>query len=382
MEELPIIFGYNVNGIGNSSVPLALCRHWNKAGLTSALLAPSKDNGIQYPWLYPAMGSLQKKFVYRFAKPGIPRERAESYGLKKSRRAKYIYLWAGLSQNIFQKAKQQGHTIIVERINCHQATAKKILDNAFAERDLIPDHGITEESINAENRKLSLADAIFCPSPMVRKSLLDAGVEEDKLLDTSYGWSPKRFPERTIEKSTNNNKTVFLFVGTLCLRKGVPLLLEAWKKAKIDGQLIFCGTMDETIKNHFGHYFERPDIIHVPFTNDIGSYYNRADAFVFPTLEEGGPMVTYEAMAHGVLPLVSEMGAGAIAEHKRNGIVLNHSVGAWATAIQAVHDNKPRRQQLAKAAVTRAMEFTWEKVAAGRAALLRQKFPDLWLENQ
>lgn len=381
MEQLPIIFGYNVNGVGNSSVPLSLCRHWNDAGLTSSLYAPSKDKGIHYPWLYSAMGSLQKKIVYRFARPETPGKIAEAFGLKQSRKIKHIYLWAGLSLEIFQKAKEQGHTIIVERINCHQATAKMILDKAFAERNLIPDHGITEESIQAENRKLSLADAIFCPNPMVHKSMLAEEVADEKLLKASYGWSPKRFPNRKTTKPTDNKKTVFLFVGTLCLRKGVPLLLEAWDKAKIDGELIFCGTMDDTIKTHFSHFFERVDITHIPFTNDIGSYYNRADAFVFPTLEEGGPMVTYEAMAHGVLPLVSEMGAGAIVEHKRNGIVLDNSVESWATAIQAVHDNRPRRQQLAKAAVTRAMEFTWEKVAARRAILLRKKFPDLWSEK-
>ncbi len=380
MNQLPVIFGYNINGTGNSSVPLALCRHWNAAGLDSPLYAPSKDAEINHPWLHPAMGTIRKKLVYRLGAPETPGKMVEAYCLKQSCGEKYIYLWAGLSLELFRKAKDQGLTIIMERINCHQATAKAILDQAYGARNLQPDHGITEESIKTENLKLAMADGIFCPSPMVRKSMLAAGVEETKLLSTSYGWSPQRFPGRKALKTGNSSRTVFLFVGTLCIRKGVALLFEAWEKAGIDGELIFCGTMDDTIRNHFGHYFRRPDITHIPFTTDIGKYYNMADVFLFPTLEEGGPMVTYEAMAHGVLPLVSEMGAGAIVENKKNGIVLEHEVDSWVRAIQAVHSNVPRRRQLAEAAVTRAMEFTWEKVAAGRAALLQKKFPDLWKE--
>ena len=378
MNQLPVIFGYNINGTGNSSVPLSLCRYWNEAGLESTLYAPSRDSHVSYPWLQVAMGPLKKKFVYRFGGSGTPTRLAETYGLKHSANHSVVYLWAGLSMQVFEEAKKQGRKIVVERINCCQETARNILDNVYMSLDIEPDHGITEEAIATEGQKLDLADAIFCPSPMVRKSMIEAGIDEDKLLDASYGWSPERFPSQRTEKSGNGSKVTYLFVGTLCVRKGVPLLLRSWEEAGIDGELIFVGAMDDTIRTHYGRYFERPDITHVPYTTDIGTYYEQADIFVFPSFEEGGPMVTYEAMAHGALPLVSEMGAGAIVEHKINGLVLDQTVDAWCNAIMAVYKNRTRRAQLARAAVTRAYEFTWDKVAKRRADALRGKFSGLW----
>jgi glycosyltransferase involved in cell wall biosynthesis len=377
MKHLPVVFGYNINGIGNASVPYALCYYWNEAGLDSILYGPSRDNGINDPWIRPAMGSVKKKLIYRFGTSETPQKLLENVVVKKETTSSVVYLWAGLSLEIFSRLKGQGKKIVLERINCHQGTAQKILDKAYSELGLESTHGITSARIDDEKRKLDLADAVFCPNAQVYASMLENGVDEDKLLPASYGWSPDRFAFRD-PSPRNNVKPVFLYVGTLCIRKGVPLLLAAWEKAAINGHLIFCGTMDATIRKHYGHYFARPDITHVPFTKDLGSYYNRADCFVFPSLEEGGPMVTYEAMAHGVLPLVSTMGAGAIVENRQNGLILDHDVDDWAAALRAVTDNQPRREVLASEARRRAEEFTWKKVAARRADRLKTKFPELW----
>lgn len=377
MNHLPVVFGYHINGTGNASVPYALCSHWNKAGLVSPLYGPSCESRLDDWWIKPAMGALRKKLVYRFGKAKEPQKLVEKLALEKEESNPFVYLWAGLSLDVFSKFKQQGKRIVLERINCHQATAKKILDTAYHDLRLRPDHSITEERISEEKEKLDMVDAIFCPNPQVYSSMLDNGVNEEKLLASSYGWSPGRFSFLN-PSPRNNAEPVFLFVGTLCVRKGVPLLLAAWDKAAIKGKLVFCGTMDATIRNNFGHYFDRPDITHVSFTEDLGSYYNKADCFVFPSLEEGGPMVTYEAMAHGLLPLVSVMGAGAIVEHRKNGLVLGHNVDEWAAALQAVVDNRPRSEELAYAARLQAWNFTWEKVAVARAELLKRKFPELW----
>lgn len=377
MNTLPILFGYNLNGVGNSSIPIAFCQYWNKQGCPSLLYAPSKDSGISSSRFRTALGPLAKKFFYRFSRGNAAAQKAADYCLRHEVDSRFVYLWAGLSLDVFEKFHQLGSTIIIERINCHQATAKRILDEAYDKMGLEPSHNISRESIAVENRKLALAEAVFCPSPKVRSSLLENGVERSKLLLTSYGWEPDRFPALRGTPG-NNKKPLFLFVGRLCVRKGIPLLLEAWDRAAIDGTLVFCGSMEHTIQQEFGHYFQRDDIIHVPFTRDIGRYYNMADAFVFPSLEEGGPMVTYEAMAHGVVPLVSEMGAGAVVQDKLNGLILPHDVEAWAIAMLAVSQNEPKRIQLSQAARSRALEFTWEKVAARRSQLLTSRFPSLW----
>ena len=380
MKCLPILYDYNLDGIGNSSVPLAFCQYWNEIGNPSLLYAPSKSRKVFLPWLRTPLGPLSKKLVYRISDRNKIARLAENYFFKKESKSKYVYLWAGLSLDIFENFHEQGVKIITERINCHQATAKFILDKAYAEFGLPANHALTDASIDLENKKLAMAEGIFCPSPMVYKSMIENGVPPHKLLPTSYGWLPKRFPNLTTEPRSNE-KIKFLFVGTLSVRKGVPLLLQAWDEAKIDGELIFCGSIETNIQQKYGDYFQRDDIVHIPFTEDIGNYYNSADVFVFPSLEEGGPMVTYEAMAHGVVPIVSEMGAGAIVQDRKNGLILPHNKDAWVSTLKAVSKSRTLRLNLGRCARQRALKFTWENVAVERATLLKKKFPSLWNET-
>ena len=56
----------------------------------------------------------------------------------------------------------------------------------------------------------------------------------------------------------------------------------------------------------------RSDVIHRDYTSDIALAYREADFFAFPSLEEGGPLVTYEAMANGLPVLTSPMRAGGV----------------------------------------------------------------------
>lgn len=377
MNSLSILFGYHLSGLGNSSIPLALCKHWNKNNLKSLLYAPSNDKKYNTNWIKTSLRGIRKQLLYRFGKATSPRKITENDFYLQQSSASYVYLWAGLSLEVFERFHRKGSKIIIERINCHQATAKSRVNGAYGELGLDPPINITTESIGIEKRKLELADAVFCPNPMVYRSMVENGVSEHKLIPASYGWDPDRFPNLDT-RPRKNKKPVFLFVGTLCVRKGIPLLLKAWELAGIDGELILCGEMDSDVKKHFGHYFKRNDISHIPFTTDIGRYYNMADVFVFPSYEEGGPMVTYEAMAHGVVPLVSEMGAGAIVQDKKNGLILDLDVGTWATAIMAVAANTTKRLELAKSARSHALQFTWDKVAENRAKGLRNVFPSLW----
>jgi len=377
-NHLPVLFGYHASNLGNSHVPLSLCRHWQESGRDARLTVPSADDHVSFPWMHPAMIGLKKRLVYRFGSKDHPRRSAESLFFKTSAENPMVYLWAGLSLNLFKKFKDRGTRIVVERINCHQATARRILKEAYAFWGIDWPNTISSQRIAEENEKLALADAVFCPSPMVARSMVENGVPEEKVLVTSYGWATERFPGLH-QPRPYNQRPVFLFVGTLCLRKGVPLLLKAWRRAGIHGELILCGAVEPEITKHFGRLLEGTHVRHVPYTRDIGRMFRQADVFVFPTLEEGGPMVTYEAMAHGLAPLVTAMGAGAIVQADINGMVLpDNNAEVWAEAMADLAEDVTKRHEIGEQARQRARQFTWKKVAGQRAALLEGRFPYLW----
>ena len=218
-----------------------------------------------------------------------------------------------------------------------------------------------------------MADFIFCPSPEVKKSFMGAGVPEHKLLLTSYGWSPKRFPHFLIDKPLSDTITV-IFVGRVCVRKGAHLLLRAWEKAGIKGRLMLCASMDPAIAETCSRILARSDVIHRDYTSDMALAYREADFFAFPSLEEGGPMVTYEAMAHGLPVLTSPMGAGSIARDGKDGIIVSpYDEEALVTGLQQLAGCAELRLGMSDSARSRAQEFTWEKVARRRADLVLER---------
>jgi glycosyltransferase involved in cell wall biosynthesis len=103
------------------------------------------------------------------------------------------------------------------------------------------------------------------------------------------------------------------------------------------------------------------------YVEDIGSLYRSADIFVFPSLEEGGPQVTYEACGCGLPVVTTDMGAGRIIRHQREGFVLDPYDGpGWIAAIQALAEDRELRRKMSAAAAERAQRFIWPAVAGQR----------------
>ena len=110
------------------------------------------------------------------------------------------------------------------------------------------------------------------------------------------------------------------------------------------------------------------------FQSNYGIYYRKADIFAIASLEEGSPLVTYEAMAHGLPILGSPMGAGGIVRDGVDGLVIPpYDEAAWVEALQRLASSAELREQMGNSARQRAGELTWDKVAVKRAALMLEK---------
>ena len=57
----------------------------------------------------------------------------------------------------------------------------------------------------------------------------------------------------------------------------------------------------------------------IDFVADVRALYRTADVFVFPSLEEGGPQVTYEACGCGLPVITTPMGAAESARQNQEG---------------------------------------------------------------
>ncbi|MGY3075005.1 glycosyltransferase involved in cell wall biosynthesis [Bradyrhizobium sp. LM6.10] len=276
------------------------------------------------------------------------------------------YIWPDASLNTILELKRHNIPVFREMINCHRGSAKVILDEAYKQLGLSPRHAITDESVDAEQAALDAVDFIFCPNAMVEASLLRNGLPASKLVSTSYGWDPQRFSGTNRLLPPCDGITA-VFAGSICVRKGCHLLLDYWARSNVRGRLVLAGVLETAIKEQCAALLARPDVVVLDYVNDIGSLYRSADIFVFASLEEGGPQVTYESCGCGLPAITTPMGMGRIVRDGQEGLILNaYDEDGWIMAIRTLAEDGDRRRRLGAAAAERARAFGWDEVAVKR----------------
>ena len=374
MLKLSSLFVVHCSDRAVSHAFFSLCKHWQTSEIQCRMAVPSCEPLCRGSNLVEGVPPLLRKLYYRSA--SAPQQMAENRFLKDLKKFNAAYLWPGVSTETFKKVKKAGKPIFLERINCYTGKAKHILDQAYMKLGVQPQHSITPEEIKREQAEIEIADFILCPSPEVTKSFQEAGVPEGKLITTSYGWCPQKLSTASTtspQKSTKEEITV-LFLGSISVRKGAHILLRAWEKASIKGRLILFGSLEPVIVETCNKILARPDITHFGYSKDYASVYCEADIFAFPSLEEGSPLVTYEAMAHGLPILTSPMGSGGIVRDGIDGIIVSpYDEGALVKALQKLASSPELRANFGKSAYQRARDFTWEKTATKRATSILEK---------
>ncbi|MGB3313147.1 MAG: glycosyltransferase family 4 protein [Albidovulum sp.] len=220
------------------------------------------------------------------------------------------YLWPSTPLHIYEALAARGVPIVVEAVNTRMATAKPLLDAAYDALGFAPGHGITEARIAEQNTRQALCRAVFTPSPATEQSMRGT-VLEHRIIPTSYGtWVPKSLAPRP--RKNNDEPVTFLFLGRLCVRKGAHFLLDAWRRAPKNATLRIVGDIEPALRTIFADVLDAPNVRCVGFTLDIAAEFARADVAVLPSLEEGDPIATYEAAAHGLPVIASAVGAGRI----------------------------------------------------------------------
>lgn len=281
----------------------------------------------------------------------------------------WAYLWLDTDLSWADRMRQAGVQLAKEMINCPQALRMRALSRAYASVGELCPYLPSRQTIDTEIRHAQAMDAVFCPNPEVFKAMIDLGVDQHRCVAASYGWSPSRLNGTHRHLNFEDDHLILLFCGTLDVRKGAGTLLPAWEKAAVPGKLIIAGAIDPLIERKFERVLARPDVVCLGHVSDVGSVYRSANAFVLPTWEEGGPMVTLEAMSQGLPCIVTPMGtAGAFSELDEAGLVVDPGeVDQLVDAIRRWSLDADERQRYGAKARLLAQNFTWEATSRRRA---------------
>ncbi len=111
------------------------------------------------------------------------------------------------------------------------------------------------------------------------------------------------------------DKKIVLFVGKISIRKGVPLLIDAWANHIQDESIVLCMVGPEHLEQAFSDEVRAQirqrelenRIMMLGAQKNIVEYLQAADLFVLPSSREGLPNSLLEAMACGLAAIVADM---------------------------------------------------------------------------
>ena len=281
------------------------------------------------------------------------------------------YFWPTPPTSLVKYARDRGLLTIREMINTFIGTARIILNEAYDRLGLEVDHNCTLERAEREREELAMYDYVFAPSPMVEASLIEAGVKKVRILASSYGWSPSRFTDLHSETKWTGFRA--LFVGSVDVRKGIPQLLSAWKKCRVKGELVLAGGVDDAVEPYLRPYTNDTSVRLLGWVPDVRALYRSADIFIFPTFEEGNPLVIYEAAACGLPIITTPMGAGTLIRDGVNGLVVKSGdTDGLSDAILRLATSDALRDRFSRQVRIDAQQYTYQRVGADRANKLSE----------
>jgi starch synthase len=283
--------------------------------------------------------------------------------------------WSGCSLLGLRKAKAAGKLAILERGSTHCLWHRDRMRAVYRELGL-PLHELpSDHELAYDLQEYEVADVICVPSRFVFNSFIEKGIPDGKLHLNPYGvdfdfWSA------TKRRALGSRPFTLLWVAALMPRKGITVLLEAWRKSGLrDAKLVLVGGAAASI----GHVLkDLPEGVqhksHLSHA-DIRSEMSCADAYILPSYEEGMARSVLEAAAAGLPVIITkETGATDILLDSRDGwIVPSGDVERLSEALRQVAMNPLTASQRGASAQAAVKPFTWDAYGARAAEFLRTR---------
>ena len=146
---------------------------------------------------------------------------------------------------------------------------------------------------------------------------------------------------------------VLISVGELSVRKNHEVIIKALGKLgnpNIKCLIVGDGNLEQTLKALVKELKLDNQVVFAGYRNDISDLLHASDAFVFPSLQEGLPVVLMEAMASG-LPIICSNIRGntdLIVDGKGGYLVNPRDVDGIAKAIKTLVDNNDTLEEMIK----------------------------------
>jgi glycosyltransferase involved in cell wall biosynthesis len=205
---------------------------------------------------------------------------------------------------------------------------------------------------------MALADLVLVPGTFVQNTVAEF-LPQKKVALAPYGVDLDFW--RGVPKQENRSFR-FVFAGQVSVRKGTPLLLQAWRKAGLreaELQLIGSWRLADSVRRETPAGVRWIPPLSYP---KLRAAYQSADVFVLPSYFEGLALALLEALACELPAIATEAAAGSELELDKCGRLLRTGhVDDLVDALRWCHANQDEVARMKGVARRTAERFTWER---------------------
>jgi glycosyltransferase involved in cell wall biosynthesis len=251
-------------------------------------------------------------------------------------RAEHLLAFNGQALSQFEAARREGYeSISLVAANPHLRVLLRQHEKAYSQYPL--ERTWATHLLRRNLKEYEQAQRIYVASRYTWESFVEEGVPEGRLSLFPLLPDPRFTPRRPPSASDTFD---LVFVGRLCVTKGVPLLVDAVRRlAHSDLRLTLVGGWSSRGMRRFLQDACASDPRIAMGPGDPMPHLRRARLFVHPTYEDGFAYAPAEALACGVPVLVSEdTGMKDLVDPGRTGAILpTGDLAALTEAIDAAY---------------------------------------------
>lgn len=265
----------------------------------------------------------------------------------------------------FEEARRLGKACIYDMpIGYYPWWEAKQEELARTHADWVPARGLPSSRYVRPGQKIKemeLADLVLAACSFVERTVRE--FHTDKMVARApYGvdgefWSPG--VDDTMRDSPSD-LIRFIYAGQSSIRKGTPLLLDAWEKAQLAGaELVLVGSWH--LAGSKRSQLPRGVRVMQPVGPDkLRDLYRESDVFVFPSFFEGFGLVILEAMACGLPVIASDCSAGPdVLDDACGRVITAGDAEQLVETLRWFAANRHRLPQMKSASRSKVEVFTW-----------------------
>jgi len=274
-----------------------------------------------------------------------------------------VISWGLSALPIIREAQKRGIVSIIERGSAHVVVQRDLLiaeHEKYGQPTDTLQRSFSPQRMERELLEYELADYIEVPSEFAKRSFMEQGLPEEKLIKRFLSADLSDFYE--LPKEDDIFRVVY--TGQMSLRKGVHYLLQAFNELNLpEAELWLIGSQLPEIAPFFERYKDNYKYFgYVPRT-ELHKYYANASVFVICSIQDGFAQVIPQAMACGLPVICTTNTAGEdVIEDQIEGFVIPiRNVQAIKDKILFLYENRDVCYQMGQAAKKRVQNaLTWD----------------------